>query len=156
KSCHTPLEKECSDSHEGPEVCSTEYENHCETKFKVYDIDQDEPSCEMVEEVRCRNVTVELIHLHGSEKRPFALQEHCEKWPVQKCKLSKRSVTKVHPETSCKKIPKRICRPSNCITVPGKEVCKEETRTLVQNIPEEDCDLEPLENCRIESSLIPR
>uniref|UniRef100_A0A0K2UHS3 Uncharacterized protein n=1 Tax=Lepeophtheirus salmonis TaxID=72036 RepID=A0A0K2UHS3_LEPSM len=157
KICHTPLIRQCNDQTQGPEVCTTEYENYCETKYKVYELDQDEPKCQMVEEVRCLNVTVELFQIDSSKTSPpFALREKCEKWPVQKCELNKKTVTKVHPETSCKKIPKEICAPSNCKTLPGEEICKEETRTLVQNVPEEDCDLEPQENCRMESSLVPR
>ncbi|CAB4066087.1 unnamed protein product [Lepeophtheirus salmonis] len=100
KICHTPLIRQCNDQTQGPEVCTTEYENYCETKYKVYELDQDEPKCQMVEE--------KFVH---------------------------QVIAK---------------------TLPGEEICKEETRTLVQNVPEEDCDLEPQENCRMESSLVPR
>ncbi|XP_040570678.1 uncharacterized protein [Lepeophtheirus salmonis] len=157
KVCHTPLVRKCDDENKGPEVCTTEYENHCETKYKVYELDQDEPNCKMVEELRCMNVTVELFHIETSNTSPpFVVKEKCERWPVQKCELGTKVVTKVHPETSCNKIPKEVCAPSNCKTAPGKEICKEETRTLVQNVPEEDCDLQPQESCRMQSSLVPR
>ncbi|CAB4066065.1 unnamed protein product [Lepeophtheirus salmonis] len=137
KKCHTPFVKECGEGIDGPEVCSTQYENHCETKYKTYELEQDEPDCKMVEELRCQNRNV-------------------KKWPVQKCDLVKKNVKKVHPESECKKVPRQVCAPSNCKTKPGEEICNEESITQIQNVPEEDCDLEPEENCRMESSLVPR
>uniref|UniRef100_A0A0K2T262 Uncharacterized protein n=1 Tax=Lepeophtheirus salmonis TaxID=72036 RepID=A0A0K2T262_LEPSM len=156
KVCHTPLIRECNGD-DGPEICKTEYENHCETQYKVYELEQDEPNCRMVEELRCQNVTVELFHIGDDNGgSPFAVKEKCEKWPVQKCDLQKNNVKKVHPETSCKKVPREVCAPSNCVTKPGDEICHEESRTQIQNIPEEECDLQPQENCHMESSLVPR
>ncbi|CAB4067454.1 unnamed protein product [Lepeophtheirus salmonis] len=121
KKCHTPYVKECGDGIKGPEVCSTQYENHCETKYKTYELEQDEPECKMVEELRCQNVTVELFHIdQGETDKPFAVKEKCEK------------------------------------VASGEEICHEESITQIQNVPEEECDLEPEENCRMESSLVPR
>ncbi|XP_040582412.2 uncharacterized protein [Lepeophtheirus salmonis] len=111
----------------------------------------------MVEELRCQNVTVELFHIdQGETDKPFAVKEKCEKWPVQKCELVKKNIKKVHPDVECKKVPRQVCAPSNCNTKPGEEICHEESRTQIQNVPEEECDLEPEENCRMESSLVPR
>merc|ERR1719225_1451187 len=80
--------------------------------------------------------------------------EECEEWPVQKCELQK--VKETNPETACEKIPKEICAPSGCIVQPSKKACRTETRQLLQNIPSEECDLEPQENCKMETVLVPR
>ena len=36
------------------------------------------------------------------------LEQTCEEWPVQKCRLEKRTVKKVHPDTACRKIPREV------------------------------------------------
>uniref|UniRef100_A0A0K2T055 Uncharacterized protein n=1 Tax=Lepeophtheirus salmonis TaxID=72036 RepID=A0A0K2T055_LEPSM len=160
KLCHTPLKHVCDDNEPGPNICTTEYESLCETTFKKYQLEQDEPECKMVEKERCQDVPVELFHLGHKDERegkpPTILQKKCENWPVQQCVLKTRTVTKIHPETSCKKIPKKVCIPNNCKVVPTDEICHEQLKTVVQNIPEEECDLEPEENCNMESSLVPR
>ncbi|QQP39259.1 Uncharacterized protein FKW44_020083 [Caligus rogercresseyi] len=157
KNCYTPYEKQCGGGIEGPEVCTTQYENHCETKFKTYDLEQDEANCKTVEELRCKNEPVELLNLPHREGKPgYAIKERCEKWPVQKCDVETKNTKKIHPETQCKKVPRKVCAPSNCEVLPGPEICNEETRPQIQNIPEEECDLEPQEHCKSESTLVPR
>ncbi|QQP39305.1 Uncharacterized protein FKW44_020145, partial [Caligus rogercresseyi] len=155
--CRTPYEKKCGDGIEGPEICKNLHETICETSFKEYDIEEDHPNCTVVEETRCEKFPVNLLHLpHKEGQEPFAEKERCEKWPVQKCMLETKQVKKVHPETECKKVGRKICVPSNCMIVPGEEICNDVKRTLVQNIPEEQCDLQPQKSCRMESTLVPR
>ncbi|XP_040571342.1 uncharacterized protein [Lepeophtheirus salmonis] len=99
KKCRTPLIKECGDEIKGPEVCTTQYENHCETQYKTYELEQDEPNCRMVEELRCKNETIELLHIGGdSSSQPFGVRERCEKWPVQKCELEKKKSNESSPK----------------------------------------------------------
>ena len=62
----------------------------------------------------------------------------------------------VNPETSCQKMPREICAPSNCVVQPSPKSCRKENRELLQNIPSEECDLEPQENCKMETVLVPR
>jgi hypothetical protein len=65
-----------------------------------------------------KNITLKLLQF----------DQNCEEWSVQKCSLEKKTVKKVHPDTACKKIPREVCVPNNCETVPGKEVCYDEVR----------------------------
>ena len=51
---------------------------------------------------------------------------------------------------------REVCAPNNCALVPGEEVCRDESRMQMQNVPEEDCDLQPEETCHMEAVLVPR
>jgi len=167
--CNEGLEKVCSNTTVGEEVCRTHYETSCETRFKEHEVEQDEPVCEMVTERKCRDVQVPLSLPTEEESRRrrqtgeeeeqqdvLSLGQECEDWPVQRCTLEKKNVKKVNPETACRKIPREICAPSNCEFQPAKRVCRDEQQDLIQNIPTEDCNLEPQEDCRMETVLVPR
>ena len=75
---------------------------------------------------------------------------------MQKCTLEKKLVKKVHPDPACRKVPKEVCAPNNCKMEAAEEVCKDEARVQVQNVPEEECDLQPEETCHMEAVLVPR
>jgi hypothetical protein len=51
---------------------------------------------------------------------------------------------------------REICAPSNCEFKQAEKVCHEEEQDSIQNIPTEDCNLEPQEDCRMETLLVPR
>ena len=51
---------------------------------------------------------------------------------------------------------REICAPSNCEFKQAEKVCHEEDQDSVQNIPTEDCNLEPQEDCKMETVLVPR
>ena len=63
---------------------------------------------------------------------------------------------KVHPETECRKIPREVCVPNNCAMQQGEQICRDEVRMQVQNVPQEECELQPEENCHAEAVLVPR
>lgn len=181
--CHNPLVRTCNDDIEGPEICNTHYETSCETTYKSYEVEQDEPVCTMEIMKKCDDVTIQLPEdaISGrlgrqdntegdsateapeedgtTQPQPgntITVDQKCEEWPVQKCTLEKRKVKKVHPETACNKIPKEVCAPNNCALAPGVEVCRDENRVQMQSVPEEDCDIQPEEQCHMEATLVPR
>ena len=44
-------------------------------------------------------------------------------------------------------VPQRLCGPAGCGFVPGPEQCHDETKTVVTDLPSEDCDLIPQRKC---------
>lgn len=94
--------------------------------------------------------------IKNDQQNILGVDENCEEWPVQKCTLTKKTVRKVHPETECRKIPREVCVPNNCAMQQGEQICRDEVRMQVQNVPQEECELQPEENCHAEAVLVPR
>ena len=55
--CHNPLVRTCNNDTQGPDICNTYYETNCETSYKTYEVEQDEPICKMELMKKCDNVT---------------------------------------------------------------------------------------------------
>ena len=85
----------------------------------------------------------------------LSLQE-CSKWPIEKCDVSKKAVTKYTPKTACNKVPVEICGPSSCPLVAGPEECYERTKTITSEKPDEECSLEPRVECKHVTKLVPQ
>merc|ERR1711973_1040250 len=117
--CHTPL---ICDG-EGPVECRTVYESQCATRYHEHDVEDDVVNCETIQEEKCEDVT-------------------------QGYTTEKSNVKKYSPETECKKVPKELCGPSGCEPKPGPEECFPRTETVVSEVPEETCNLEPQKECK--------
>jgi len=183
--CHTPMVRKCGNESYGPDICSTQYESLCETVYTSYDVEQDEPVCRMEIMKKCQDVTIPLGSRRGrqfalsdvsdaanavanavastasgdasnEEQNVVTVDQKCEEWPVQKCEVKKSKVKKVHPNTECKNVPRKVCVPNNCQMVKGDEICRDEQRVKIQKVPEEQCDLQPERNCHAEAVLVPR
>lgn len=72
-----------------------------------------------------------------------------------KCTLETQVVKKYTPETDCRKNPFQLCGPSACPVEPGEEQCFDKTETVVQEVPEETCSLEPQKECKQVTKLVP-
>ena len=48
-----------------------------------------------------------------------------------------------------------LCGPAGCGFREGKETCQEKTQTLVQDKPEESCNLDPQRTCKHVTKLVP-
>ena len=59
--CHTPVVRKCGNESFGPDICSTHYETNCETRYKTYEVEQDEPVCRMEIMKKCEDVTSKFI-----------------------------------------------------------------------------------------------
>merc|ERR1712126_514059 len=138
--CHTPL---ICDG-EGPVECRTVYESQCATRYHEHDVEDDAVNCETIQEEKCEDVT-----------QGYTTEQKCTKWPVQKCKTSAGKVKKYSPETECKKVPRELCGPSGCELKPGPEECFPKQETVVSEVPEETCNLEPQKECKHVTKLVP-
>jgi len=138
--CNTPL---ICDG-EGPEECRTVYESQCSTRYHEHDVEDDVVECETIQEEKCEDVT-----------QGYTTEKKCTKWPKQVCTKDRKRVKKYSPETECKKVPRELCGPSGCLLKPGPEECFDRTETVVSEVPEETCNLEPQKECKHVTKLVP-
>jgi len=138
--CNTPL---ICDG-EGPVECRTVYESQCSTRYHEHDVEDDVVECETIQEEKCEDVT-----------QGYTTEKKCTKWPKQVCTKDRKRVKKYSPETECKKVPRELCGPSGCLLKPGPEECFDRTETVVSEVPEETCNLEPQKECKHVTKLVP-
>ena len=43
-----------------------------------------------------------------------SIEQKCERWPVQKCIIEQKFVTKYSPETTCGQVSRKLCAPKKC------------------------------------------
>jgi len=138
--CHTPLVCEG----EGPVECRTVYESQCETRYHEHEVDDDVVTCETVQDEKCEDVT-----------QGYTTEQKCTKWPREVCNQETKTVLKYSPETDCKKVPRDLCGPSGCVLQPGPEQCFDKKETIITEVPEETCNLEPQKSCKHVTKLVP-
>jgi len=156
--CRDSLEKKCDEETvgQGETICRTVYQTQCNTRYNEMTMEEDRPVCEVVTERKCDQTSTERSVSEGMIPNLLGRQEECVDWPVKKCKLEKKTVKKVKPETWCEKMSQNVCAPSNCVISVGEKKCKDETRNVLISTPSEECELEPVEECRMETVLVPR
>ena len=64
----------------------------------------------------------------------YNTEEECKSWPVEKCNVRSELVKKITPETSCHKIPKKLCGPAGCALVQGPKECIDKTEVVVVEV----------------------
>lgn len=121
---HTPTTvEECQeylcDGKNYTEKCSTQYETQCGTRMQYKEVEEDSPVCGTVEEEQCTE------------------EGECKVNKVVKCKVEKKTVRKGVPETSCERVPIKMCRKEKC----EEKVCKEKVVMQKEILPKESCEL---------------
>jgi len=140
--CYTPLI--CEGKSDTPE-CKTVYESHCTTTYHPHAVEDDVVNCTETFEEKCIPVT-----------QGYTTENKCSKWPVTRCKPVQRvPVTKHTPHTQCEKKPRELCGDGKCIPTPGPEQCHDKKETVVTEVPEETCTLEPQKTCKFVTKLVP-
>jgi len=143
KVCSRPLIKDCNLN--GPVECRTEYVSECWTKQEEHTVVDDVPECETVYEEKCRD-----------EQNGYTTETKCTKWPKEVCSVNKKLNKKVTPKTRCDKVPQKFCGPAGCGFVQGPEECYDKVKTIVTDVPNEVCDLQPRVDCGHVNKLVPK
>jgi len=142
--CRKPVVKDCDDDGAQP-VCRTVYESECWTKQQEHEVEDDVVDCVTVQDEKCTDETV-----------GYTTQTKCQQWPRQQCSVTKKTIKKYTPMTSCAKEPRELCAPTGCGFKEGAEECHEKVKTVVQEKPTEECDIEPHRICKHVTKLVPR
>lgn len=137
--CHTSILLEGDDE----EICQTVYESACTTRYAEHNVQDDTVECETIKEEKCEVFT-----------QGYTTEQKCTKWPVQKCQTSTGTVKKYSPETECKKVPREVCG-AGTTQIPGAEECFDRKETVIQEVPNEICNLEPQKICKHVTKLVP-
>jgi len=141
KFCHTPLG--CDG--EGPPEEKTVYESQCTTSYHKHDVVDDVVDCKTIQEEKCQAVS-----------QGYTTEQKCHKWPKVVCSgPTPTNVIKTTPQTQCTKVPRVITVAGACTPVPLAEECFDKTETVVQEVPEETCNLEPQKSCKFVTKLVP-
>jgi hypothetical protein len=113
-------------------------------RYHEHEVEEDRPVCKVEQEQKCKQVT-----------QGYSTSEECSSWPRTTCTLETKKVKKYTPDTACKKVPFQLCGPSACPVEPGREQCFDKKETVVQEVPEEQCTLEPQRECKQVTKLVP-
>merc|ERR1712227_905913 len=112
--------------------------------------------------IECKHSYSQKCHTTYTTDFEPQQEEECEENFIKNCFIDYRkiaseekNVKKYSPETECKKVPKELCGPSGCELVPGPEECFPKTETVVTEVPEETCNLEPQKECKHVTKLVP-
>ena len=58
--------------------------------------------------------------------------------------------------TGCTKEPREICAPAGFGFKEGPEECFDKTKTVIQDVPKEQCSLQPHRTCKFVSKQVPQ
>ena len=108
---------------EGPSVQKTIYSTICETTYHIHKVKDDVVDCKTVYEKDCKDVT-----------QGYTTSEECTTWPKVECNLDTVDKEKWTPITECRKEPKVITVPGDCVLEPGETTCHDETQAVVNPV----------------------
>ena len=92
-------------------------------RYHEHEVIDDIPDCQTVKEYKCEVVA-----------KGYNTEEECKSWPVEKCNVRSELVKKITPETSCHKLPKKLCGPAGCALVQGPKECIDKTEVVVVEV----------------------
>jgi len=101
------------------EKCSTDYRTKCGTKMVYREVVEDHPVCRDEQEEQC-------------------VEQQCRTVTKRKCKIEKRKTRKGIPDTSCSRVPRRLCWKETC----KKQRCQEKMVLNKETVPREECTVQ--------------
>ena len=123
------------------EVCDENFEKSCQITFKQQAYN---------ETVRkCYRPTTKVCNGEGPEECRTVFESSCTTKYVEK------QPGKFVGDTGCEKLPVEICG-AGCTFEEGEEECHDKVITSLVDVPEEVCDLNPQQTCRLVTKLVPR
>jgi len=176
--CHTTYTTDFEPQQE--EECSENFKKSCFIEYKKVAVQETAKKCTLETEIipgnpECKKVSqsvcitsqheheveddiVECKDVYDEKCEPktqgYTTTEECTKWPRRECTKTTDRVKKYTPHTECKPNVIELC--GDGITtrqVPGS--CYDEPVTVVQEVPEETCNLEPQRECKHVTKLVP-
>ena len=137
--CHYTYVTQFKPSQE--EVCEENFEKSCQITFKQQAYNETVKKCYRPTEKVCNG--------EGPEECRTVFESSCTTKYVEK------QPGKFVGDTGCEKLPVEICG-AGCTYEEGEEDCHDKTIVSLVDVPEEVCDLNPQQTCRLVTKLVPR
>ena len=141
--CAENVKPVCENKNE--KECRNQYKTLCSTNREARDVLDDVAECTTEMKKKCKE------QFSGY----FSFQK-CKNQPARSCTIVKKMVRKYIEVTSCRKDLVRICIPKKCKRKSNQNLCEEKVVTFVQNVPKEECYLEPVRSCVVISRRQPK
>jgi len=77
-------------------ICYTKYAAECHTERVEHEMEEDRPNCKVRRVKSCSG------------------EGDCRMVPAVRCKIEKKMVKKMKPETRCQRVPRQFCRKEMC------------------------------------------
>lgn len=122
------------------EVCEENFEKKCQITFKQ------EAARETIQ--KCYRPQQKICNGQGEEQCRTVYETSCTTRYVEK------SPGKFLADTTCEKLPLKICG-RGCVTREGAEECHNKEIDTIIEVPEEVCDLNPQKVCKLQTKLVP-
>merc|ERR1719367_55027 len=141
--------------------CKHSYSQKCHTTYTTDFEPQQEEECEENFKKSC---FIEYKKVASEEPIQFCHTPLvCEGEGPEECKTVYESQceTRYHEHdveddvVECKTVPRELCGPSGCVLTPGPQECFDKKETIIQEVPEETCNLEPQRQCKHVTKLVP-
>ena len=140
-----------------PQVCHYTYV----TQFRPHRVEECseyyEKTCSIVFSEKATNETVRKCYRPVEKVCNGQGPEECRTVYESSCttKYVEKQPGKFVGDTGCERLPVEICG-AGCTFEEGEEECHEKSVVSLVDVPEEVCDLNPQQSCRLETKLVPR